>query len=281
MTSPQGTLAAILSQTAELMLAEYEQTRSIEHRGSKGTVRESLVLDRFLSKYMPRNVDVVGSGEACAVDGTTSSQCDLMVVDPQAPFLLEKDDYRIAAIEAVFGVIEVKSNLTADELAKSCRKIADLKAMPKTAFRQPMGFQQTRNVYGKKWPYMPVVGMVFGYEGAELRTLGDAMMEVVNEYPDEPHLWVDSVWVLKKGSLTWADGENQLINMSPKPGDTLRALESTPGQVLLQLAVHLFDQYATAWSDGLRLWEYVKKEAFGVVLGNWAPDEVILDGGTV
>jgi hypothetical protein len=113
-------LADTLQRTANIMLADYDRTRSIEHRGLKGTVREALVLDQFLSRYMPRNVSLVRSGEVASLDGERSAQMDLLVADPTAPFLLETDDYRILAAETTFGGIEVKSRLSASEL-KSLR----------------------------------------------------------------------------------------------------------------------------------------------------------------
>lgn len=271
MAEAPGTLADILAQTANIMVAEYEESRRVQHRASKGTLRESLVLDRFLSKYMPRNVAVHGSGELCSVDGERSSQCDLLVVDPTAPFLLEKEEYRIAAVESVFGVIEVKSNLTTTELTESYRKIAAIKAMPKTAFRPALGPQRTRRVYGQTWTHMPMVGMIFGYQGAELETLGAAMAEVAAEYKDEPHLQVDSIWVLDKGSLTWADPVTHNINVSPNPGDPFQAISSTPGQVLLQFAAHLHEQFATAWTTGFNFFDYIGSEEFGHHVRAWAP----------
>jgi hypothetical protein len=196
----------------------------------------------------------------------------LLVVDPTAPFLLEKSDYRIAAVESVFGIIEVKSNLTTTELIQSYKKIAAIKAMPKTAFRPALGLERTRCVYGRTWTHMPMVGMIFAYEGAELDTLGNAMAEVAADYADQPQLQVDSVWVLRRGSLTWADPVTHRINASPNPGDAFQAISSTPGQVLLHFAAHLHEQFAAAWTTGLNLFEYLKSENLGHHVQAWAPD---------
>ena len=50
-------------------------------------------------------------------------------------------------------------------------------------------------------------------------SLGNAMAEVAEQYEDEPHLQVDSVRVLRKGSLTWTDPVTQKINVCPEPGN--------------------------------------------------------------
>jgi hypothetical protein len=260
-------------ETANIMVADYERTRQIQHRGSKGSVREALALEQFFKKYIPNNVAVHGSGEICSVKGQLSTQCDLIVTDPTSPFLLEKDDYRIAAAESVFGVIEVKSNLTAAELKASYRKIAAIKGIPKTAYLPSLGPQRTRKVYGREWTHMPTVGMIFGYEGAELQTLGDAMAEVAAEFEHEPHQHVDSVWILGRGSLTWADPLTHSIRPSPNPGDALQAIASTPGEVLLQLAAHLNEQFATAWTTGLRFRDYIGSAPFGQHVSAWVPSD--------
>lgn len=269
----ETTLSKALAQTAAKMVAEYERTREMQHRGSKGTVRESLVVNEFLSHYMPRNVQVVGSSEVAACTGDISTQCDLLVVDPTAPFLLETSDYRMAAVENVYGVIEVKSNLTADELKASYVKLASLKAMTKTAF---VGAEpgRTRTVYGRQWDYVPTVGMIFAYEGAQLETLGQAMAEVAGEYEDDPHLQVDSVWVMNRGSLTWADPQTRRINVAPNPGDCIRAISATPGQTLMHLTAHLHEQFASAWSSGFRLTDYLGSAELGHTGKVWCPSGV-------
>lgn len=255
------------------MSAEFERTRHVEHRGSKGSLRESLVLDRFLSKYMPRNVEIVRSSEILSADGQRSGQCDLLIKDPTAPFLLEDDDYRIAAVESVFGVIEVKSNLTTGELRDAYRKIARAKALPRTAYQEALGPQRYRRMYGSTWEHLPLIGMIFGFEGAELERLGDVMAELAEEYEDRPHLQVDSIWVLNRGSLVWSDAKTHRINVAPNPGDAFQAIKADPGQVLIQMTAHLHELFGSAWTSGLRLLDYLQQAQFGIHSKAWVPSE--------
>ena len=85
---------------------------------------------------------------------------DLLIVDSTAPFLLEADDYRVLAAETVFGVIEVKSYLSAAELRSAYGKIAKFKAMRRTAYHEPLRFTQTRTAYGQIWNTFPPVGII-------------------------------------------------------------------------------------------------------------------------
>ena len=271
-------LQKLFKDTADIMLAEYELFRMVQHRPSKGEVREAIVLDRFLSKHMPRNVNVCGNTEARSVDGRRSPSGDIFVVDKNAPFLVEHADYRIAAIENVFGVVEVKSKLDCEQLRKAYESIVELKRMPKTAFLPASGPQWPRHVYGRTWTHMPTVGLIFAYEGVRLETLCREMAEIVGEYRkephlQEPHLQVDSVWVLKKGgSLTWADPKNNYrINPSPEPGDEIHATRSTPGQVLLHMVAHLNVHFANAWTPGFDFLRYVGNSELGTNVAGWKP----------
>ena len=267
----QNFLADTLQRTANTMLAEYDRTRDIQHRGSKGTVRETLVLNHFLKKYMPRNVDLLKSSEVASLDGGRSAQMDLVVADPSAPFLLDTDDHRVVAAETAFGVIEVKSFLSGSELKAAYRKIASFKALSKTAYKSPLGTRQWLRAYGRRWETFPPAGIIFGYDGDSVRSLGNAMAEVAQEYQHEPHLHVDSVWVLKKGSLTWADPVTHNVRVCPEPGDAFRALVAKPGQVLMHLTAHLHEHFANAWTPGFRILDYFQHASFGNHLQAWVP----------
>lgn len=269
-TSPK--LAQVLSKVAETIQSDFEESRLFSHSASKGTTREALVMERFLDKYLPRNVSTVHGGEVLSVNGDMSAQCDVLVLDPVAPYLLDKADYKIVAVEAVYGVVEVKSFLSSDELKAAFRKIAHLKSMPKTAFQPVLGPTRSRNIYGRQWDYVPVTGMIFAYDGASLRTLGNAMAEVALEYADQPHLMVDSVWVLNKGCLVWCDPNTHRINPGPEPGDAFQAIEADAGQVLMQWAAHLHEHFATAWSTGFKLRDYFGQASWGTHLMAWSPD---------
>src|SRR6266508_2684896 len=153
-TDRQGmNLKDVLGSAAKKMLADFDESGGIGHRESKGTDREANLLKNYLSKYLPRSVTAVHSGEAITVH----------------------------------GVIEVKSFLGSTELRDAWAKIAAIKRMPKKALRPNPGFPRTRTVYGKPWSYVPTCGLVFAYDGADLRTLGTTLVELAkDEGEDHP-----------------------------------------------------------------------------------------------
>ncbi|WP_433295949.1 DUF6602 domain-containing protein [Pseudonocardia sp. CA-142604] len=195
-------LASILAAAARRMRSDFDDSSLIHHNASKGTVREGDLLE-FLKKYLPDTVRAAGSSEIISADGQVSGQTDIVIYDPSAPPLFSRSGYRILPIECVYGVIEVKSRLTAAELTKSIDSIARLKRMPKTSyFEEP--FTKITQIYGRTYNgYSPVFGFVFAYDSGDLMTMSDAFIRRLRLQPYDER--IDAVWVLGKGSYTWTD----------------------------------------------------------------------------
>jgi hypothetical protein len=263
-------LRDILDSVAKKMLADFDASGAVQHRGSKGTVRESSLLDTFLRKYLPRSVIAEHSGEAITVDVEVSAQCDIMILDPSTPPFWDADNYRVVPIECVHGVIEVKSFLDSTQLRDAWTKIAGIKRMPKKALRSNPGFTRTRTVYGKVWSYVPACGLVFAYDGADLQTLGTTLVELAGEEgEDQPECFIDSVWVLKKGGLVWLNPNNGRIDPSPEPGASLTSFDAEPGQVLMSLTLHLYEHFGTAWTPEFRIIDYFGQAPLGTFGSKW------------
>lgn len=182
--------------------------------GSKGTVREAQLLRNYVHKYLPRNVIAEHSGEVVAANGEVSGQCDIVIVDPSTPPFWDEEDYRIVPVECLYGVVEVKSTLDATELRKAWKQIARVKALPKTAY-YPDPQPRTRTIYGRDWPYIPTVGMVFAYDGVRLETLSEEFEQLADQHAPEHR--PDSVWVLNKGFINWISPKNGKLDPGPEP----------------------------------------------------------------
>lgn len=233
-------LNRVLQLVAQKMRSDFEITQaSIAHRGSAGTVREHILVD-FLKNYLPRTVDVVGSGEILAADGSRSRQCDILIVDPSTPplYVGHEDSHRVVPAECTYGVVEVKSNLSSAELIQACENIRSAKERPKLAFGGDL-FGRKTNRYGKDWTYTPTVGMIFGFGGANLKTLGKAFNDWCQGVPH--HLRPDSIWILGNGMLSWTEPNdpNSLSGYS-EPHGQLTTLVPFDGQdVLLPMVFRL------------------------------------------
>jgi hypothetical protein len=251
--SPTPSVREILESVAARMLADFNASRQIEHRGSKGTVRESGLRTAFLEKYLPGQVAVVGSGEVIATNGQVSGQCDVMIVDPATPPWWDEKDYRIAPAECVDAVIEVKSNLTVAELRSAWASIRRVKALPKTAYRAPDLISHTTNLYGRSWEHWPTLGFVFAYEGAAIDTLAEEFAKLARDEPDAA-LRVDGVFVLNRGSVLWYQNDFGLYSAHGRPGDPVVATTGSPTEVLMSMLGHfnvLFSQVNRRVFDAL------------------------------
>jgi Domain of unknown function (DUF6602) len=88
------------------------------------------------------------------VNGKVSGQCDILIVDLSSQ-PSGKKDYR-----AVYGVIEVKSDLDASQLRQAWEHIARVKTLPNAAYF-PTRSDGRVSMYGRHWRYVPTAGMVF------------------------------------------------------------------------------------------------------------------------
>ena len=233
MSTPRG-LSEILAGVARRMKADFELSGLVEHRGSKGAVRERVVQD-FLRSYVPRNVAVLGSSEVVDATGAVSGQCDVLLVDAGTPPLWVEEDLRVVPAECVYVVIEVKSNLTADEMRSAWASVRKVKALAKSAYLPDRGpVEHNVHVYGRNWQHTTTKAYIFAYDGATLETLGATLAELVRSEPD-PALRLDAVFVLNRGVLAWLAPSEWGLSATQRPGDHLQAIAATPEQVLSQL----------------------------------------------
>ncbi len=224
---------------AAKMKADFEASGLAEHRGSKGSVRESDLRNSFLAKYLIGDVGVIGSSEVVDSLGGVSRQCDVLIVDPKTPPLWAADDLRVVPAECVHAVIEVKSNLTVEELRSAWRSVRSVKSLSKAAYMPQRGpLTYSVNSYGRDWDHNPTFGFVFAHDGATLETLGDTFAELCASEPD-PTLRLDSVFILNRGALIWKDPGTGNVRSIPGPGDQLIATAASPSEVLMQMMAHL------------------------------------------
>jgi hypothetical protein len=250
------------------MLADFNASGVAKHSGSKGTVREAQLLSNYLRKYLPRNVIAEHSGEVVAVNGAVSGQCDIVIVDPSTPPFWDEEDYRIVPAECVYGVIEVKSSLDASELRKAWKQIARVKSLPKTAY-SPNPQPRTRRIYGRDWPYVPAVGMVFAYDGISLDSLAGEFAQLADQYAPEHR--PDSVWVLNKGFINWTSPKNGNLDPGPGPDAGIMAVQATPQQVLMPLTAHLHEHFGTAWMPPFNIRDYMANAPWGTAVVALSP----------
>ncbi len=117
--------------TAEL-LRKSERIRSdfSAHNPSAGSNREALVGD-LLREYLPKAFEI-GTGLVFANNGQFSNQADLLIVDrlSNAP-LYGTSPESIWLVEAIFALMEVKTQLTPTTIKDSVAKCVRFKSLPR------------------------------------------------------------------------------------------------------------------------------------------------------
>ena len=140
--------------------ARLEAARSVivDHNLTRGIAAES-VLRSLLRELLPQKCGI-GGGFILTKDGESSRQLDIIVFDQLTSAPLYQDgDLVILSPDSVYVAIEVKTNLTREELTGAFENIASIKKHNKDAS-----------------------GLVFGYWSATIDTIQDCLIDMKNRY---------------------------------------------------------------------------------------------------
>jgi hypothetical protein len=243
------------------LLSEFESiSGSIRHKPSKGRAREQSIVAEYLSIYLPKNIGI-SNGEIVTANGQVSPECDCVIYDSMTcPFLIEKQNYRVFPVEAVFGVVEIKSKLDDKELKKSFQNLAKIKGFQKTAYGiNASDFGKTIQLYDQQWDYFPTFGAIFAYDSKDLAALASSMNALGAE--KAPYERTNLVCVLKKGCIVnqvTADGK---IDPAPSSRTTYRAVATE--NPLLLATIFLQERFLAAWNRPTQLREYLPHVSYG------------------
>ena len=161
-------LEALRNAGAQLA-ADIEDSKLFAHIGDRGEFREAAI-QRFLRPHLPECYGL-GSGSIFSSDGKASRQIDIVIYDSVFSNILFRDSSNsLFPYEAVFGNIEVKSQLTSEELATAIENIASVKDLRRQAsdmmdllpFRR---IEVGRGLSYDRLPRNPYLGIVFGCDG--------------------------------------------------------------------------------------------------------------------
>lgn len=195
-------LKDIFCSVSKKMQIDFEEiTSKIQHNGEKGTAREN-ILQEYLKSYIPEKYSF-SKGTIVDCKDVQSKQIDIIIHDKfLTPYLVDMNDTKIIPIESVYGVIEVKSTLSKDELRKCVKNIESVRKLQK----------KTISDY-----YFPTAGMVFAYDS-------DASLEAIyknlNELSEDVDIdkRISCVCVLNKGVIIPVD-KNGLRNVTLFPNE--------------------------------------------------------------
>jgi hypothetical protein len=154
-------------------------------------------------------------------------------------------------VEAVYGVIEVKSRLTLAELRDAHKKVVQVKSLNKKAWEGPPN-QVNALSYDRSWMASPVHGFVVAFAGTKLKSLRKEL-ERLNA-TQEVHMRVDSVWVLDSGFIVnWKDGSESI---EPLPDYATRLRAGKTSNPVALFITHLNQLYQQIETPPIRFEDY-------------------------
>ncbi len=233
------------------LLADYAKTSLYDNPGLKGRARERMLVGAVVETYLPRNLQAVQGVEVADSDGKSSGECDIVIHDPRVPPLSVDPPTKKLIVEAVYGVIEVKSRLTLAELRDSHKKIVRVKSLTKKAWEGPPN-QINALSYERSWMASPVHGFVVAFAGTKLKSLRKELDRLNSSL--EVHMRVDSLWVLDSGFVVnWNDGSSSI---EPLPDHATRLRAGKTSNPVALLIAHLNQLYQQIETPPIRFDDY-------------------------
>jgi len=206
-----------------------EESKFFEQMVDRGRFREA-VLSEFLRPFLPPRYGL-SSGEIFSSDGEQSAQIDIVIYDDIFSTILFRDKPdQLFPAESVFGSIEVKSYLSADELRTASANIRSVKSLRRSSSDMCDLLPSARLHLGAGLsadPSMrnPYVGFVWAFDGCSAETAGNVMAELLfrAQSPAERQLLPDGIFVWKKGYLIVRVDQKDGMNNIGGPGHDFTA----------------------------------------------------------
>jgi Domain of unknown function (DUF6602) len=205
---------------------------AVTHPGARGEASEEDWL-RVLNDHLPRRYQ---ADRAFVIDsrGACSDQIDIVIYDRQySPFLYNQANQRYIPAESVYGVLEVKQELTREHVLYAGEKAASVRRLHRTSAPVP-------HVEGVAKP-RPLPGIVAGiltYQSSWTPAFGDPLRSALAELAAEARL--DVGCTLTNGAfearypdaggvdLIVAEGPRSLVQFLMRLLRQLQALATAP-----------------------------------------------------
>lgn len=192
--------------------AEVEDSKLFTHSGEIGTFRENIVAN-FLRPFLP-NCYSIGTGQIFDQSDQMSKQIDLVIHDQLfSNVLFKTNEIQLFPFESVYGTVEVKSNLTSEELKTSVENIISVKSLIRedsdvmdllphlggTISKKPGNLI----TYDKSKANNPL-NIVFAYDGLTGNTCVQKLTEILKEFTSkgvDKNFMPDFIFNWKRGYM--------------------------------------------------------------------------------
>jgi hypothetical protein len=238
------------------LTAEFEDSKLFEHSGEIGEIREQLI-SQLLRPFLPECYGL-GTGQIFSLDGETSKQIDIVIYDSiYSNVLFKNKTSNLFPCESVYGEIEIKSNLSTDELIASLDNIESVKKLSRENSTMlditPISHLTVGNGLSASTNKLnPYLGIVFGFDGLTSDTLLKTLNEEMTKrnkanMPDFIFCHKRQYMVLKVNGTTVAPlgGDFEKYVVIPSGTDTIPMMFVTLNTCLngIRLKAPNFNQY--------------------------------------
>lgn len=236
-------LYSYFERTADVLLANYERSKEQGSSDDVGRNREYFC-ETFLKRSLPPSLSLK-RGEIIDHKGNRTGQLEVIIIRDDCPiFTIGVADN--VPIEGVFGVIEVKSNLSREKL---CEALNTLRNVKNLNIHRSEGMLYISGGFVLDRP----LRCIFAYEGATFNTLKDELSKSGNENV------VDFICVLNRGALirknlilTWEEEEDysEIIGKAASLGIFYHHLVSyATGFIGRSLDLQVYFQPYNKWTE--------------------------------
>lgn len=142
---PSNIIQSIIRNRANVLFERYNESRHIDHSGTKGDLREAYLMD-FLEPLLPRRFSAATGFITDALGTCISPQIDLIFFDEGRVVPIElARHYFIVPIESVIGVCEIKSSLNSKSFDQIVKQIEAIRSLKLTSVVENRPLHASRN----------------------------------------------------------------------------------------------------------------------------------------
>jgi hypothetical protein len=175
---------------------------AITHPGARGEASEEDWL-RILNDHLPRRYQ---ADRAFVIDsdGDCSDYIDVVIYDRQySPFLYNQANQRYVPAESVYGVLEVKQNLSRDHVLYAGEKAASVRRLHRTTAPIPYA----EGAYRPR-PLPRILAGILTYESSWTPPFGQPFLNTLAELPPDSQLDVGCALLHGAFEVRYPDGNN-------------------------------------------------------------------------
>jgi hypothetical protein len=225
-------LIKALSHESLRIQAEFENSKLFTHNGTVGQFRENII-SKLLRPHIP-DCYSIGTGQVFDKAGNKSCQLDIVLYDQLFSTVLFKgQDNLLLPFESVYGSVEVKSTLNANELKNALGNAASLRRLTRAPSNSGYFFPHFGSMlsedpsnliqFDKRQANLPL-NIILAYDGIESDTCNQKLNEHFQSIAAEDrHLMPDFIFNLKR--------QYMITKGEVTPGGWLLALREFRGPI--------------------------------------------------